>query len=269
MSFDYEKSIWGRGMASTRISDPRSFRLRKALFAIRELKAGDRVLEIGAGAGQFIRAIKKIRPELDCYGSDISINAIGVASETNDGVNYVLQGSGQLPFEKESFSAILVFDVLEHVENPEQLVGEMRRILRPGGRLYAFVPCEGDTLSFWHTLRTIGVGNDLTKKYAGHIQYFSRWSLRGLFEKCGFQIEKIVYSEHILGQLLGIFAFWAMGKAATGKEQINNEEYFSKNSGLVVISLKKIVNSLVFIESLLLQKIPSPNVHILLKKALS
>jgi len=49
-----------------------------------------------------------------------------------------------LPFAAATFDAILSFDVFEHVQDPERVLAECRRVLKPGGRLYAVFP------SYWH-----------------------------------------------------------------------------------------------------------------------
>jgi SAM-dependent methyltransferase len=49
-----------------------------------------------------------------------------------------------LPFASEQFDAILSFDVFEHVQDLEQVLAECRRVLRPGGRLFAVFP------PYWH-----------------------------------------------------------------------------------------------------------------------
>ena len=145
----------------------------------------------------------------------------------------------------------------------------MRSTFKNDGLFYCFVPCEGDFLSLWNLLDKIGLKNDLTKKYAGHINYFSRKSLLNLLEKNGFIPIKKIYCEHLFGQLLGFFSFLAMDRFAKKNklDQINNEKYFenlNKKSGISVI--KNIVNAVVNFESVVFQAIPSPNVNLILKK---
>ncbi len=272
MSFDYNHSLWGAGTANLSWSSPTSFRLSQALHAIAPLQAGDTVLEIGSGLGQFIRAIKLARPELTCHGCDISEPAITAARGFGDGVIYTLNNEQSLPYPTASYNAVLIFDVLEHVPDPALLLNEVCRVLKPGGRLYAFVPCEGDSLSLWHWLEKLHLKKDLTKKYAGHIQYFSRVSLRKEIEQVGLKIRQIHYGEHLLGQLLGVLSFNLMHRAAKrqGVTQLNNEAYFAKleekNSGGFLRLIKNIVNSLVNVESRIFYKVPSPNVHIIAEK---
>ena len=267
MSFDYEKSIWGKGMAGLKWSNPTSFRLRQALSALAKLPAGAKVLELGCGAGQFIRAIKKIRPELDCYGCDISQNALDAAKQAGDGVNYQLSAEKILPYENNFFDAALIFDVLEHVEDPDAVLAEINRTLKPGGVFYCFVPCEGDRLSLWYWVKKLARDkkHELTKKYAGHINYFSRRSLFALFKKHNFSVARARYSEHLLGQILGVMVFMAMDRAVRKQKiiQINNETYFAKTKQSTPTQfLKDIVNTLVYLESVIFSKIPSPNAHL-------
>ncbi len=152
MAFNYEQSIWGRGEAGKRWSDPTSIRLRRALKALGHLPKHAKVLEVGCGAGQFIRAIHRFRPDLESFGCDISQAAIALAKKSADGVDYAVS-TDALPYVDGAFDAVLIFDVLEHVAHPGLLLGEVGRVLKRGGLFFAFVPCEGDWLSLWHLLR--------------------------------------------------------------------------------------------------------------------
>lgn len=269
MSFDYEVSVWGKGTAGLSVGDPTGIRLHEAMRALNSLRSGDKVLEVGCGAGQFIRAIKKLRPEFECYGSDISKTAIDLAKENSDGVLYSEQIGNNFAYADGVFSAVVIFDVLEHVDDPSQFLNEVNRVLGRGGKLYAFVPCEGDWLSIWHLLRNLNIAADLTKKFAGHIQYFSRRSLVEVVKSNGFRVSSLSYSEHFLGQLLGITAFFSMSRASkkAGDKQINNETYFTANLKKDNLKwLRKFVNSLVYFESLILRRVPSPNVHLVAEK---
>ncbi|MEK7680680.1 MAG: class I SAM-dependent methyltransferase [Patescibacteria group bacterium] len=269
--FDYEKSIWGRGTASLDFKNPTSFRLSQGLSAIAGLKQGAKVLEIGCGVGRFIRAIKKLKPELDCYGCDISKNALEAAKQANDGVVYDLSGQKGTSYASGFFDAVLIFDVLEHVDDPDAMLAEINRIMKQGGVFYCHVPCEGDVLSMWHWIKKFirQKGHELTRQYAGHINYFSRRSLFDLFRKNNFNITRARYSEHLLGQVLGIMTFWSLDRAVRKKKlaQVNNETYFAKEKRLPIVKFfKDIVNGWVYLESVLFCRIPSPNVHLVVIK---
>lgn len=262
--YNYEQSIWGRGTASLNPAKPTAVRLRNALAALKNLPPGSKVLELGAGAGQFIRAVKKQRPDLVCEGTDISETAIAQAKGAQDGVLYSVCKNESLPYKDAEFDAVLVFDVLEHVENPAAVLLQAARVLKSGGILYAFVPCEGDATSFWNLLNKIGLKKDLTKRFAGHIQYFSRKNLLALIGGSGFKTEKVRYSEHFFGQLAGILAFNLMSVAAQKNNltQLNNESYFEGRKNWLKQAVSAFGNTLIFLESVLLCRAPSPNVHL-------
>jgi len=267
MSFNYEQSIWGRGEASLRWSSPASFRLKQALFALRQVPVDGKILEVGCGAGQFIRTLKKIQPTWQCYGADISQEAISLAKNAQDGVDYSLCGQIELFYENNSLDAVIVFDVLEHASDPDGLLKEIARVLKPGGVFYCFVPCEGDKLSIWYWLDKVGLKKDLTKRYAGHINYFSRRKVVALLKKNNFSVSRVRYSEHLLGQKLGVVSFWLMERRARrrGLVQMNNEQFFSEldnRGGGMWVVVKKIINGLVNFESYCFARLPSPNMHI-------
>jgi ubiquinone/menaquinone biosynthesis C-methylase UbiE len=271
MKFNYEQSTWGQGTATSKWTDPTSFRLKQALLSLRDLPSSAKILEVGCGVGQFIRAIKNLRADLECHGCDISQSAIESAKLKNDKVVYTLSNAFYLPDVDNNFDAVLIFDVLEHVEDVAIILSEVKRVLKTDGIFYCFVPCEGDYLSLWNMLRRKNKYANLTKKYAGHVNYFSRHQLNQLLEDSGFEIMRVRYSEHILGQLLGFFTFLMMDNLArkNGSSQMNNEQFFSsvnQNQSVIFKLFKNTVNFLVNLESYLLSWLPSPNIHLFLKQ---
>ncbi len=86
-------------------------------------------------------------------------------------------GDQPLPFPDASFEAIIIKDVLEHVGDPAGLVREARRLLRPGGRVFASSP----DAQRW-------VWDDYT-----HRRPFTRKSFRLLFSDQGLQVRELGY----------------------------------------------------------------------------
>lgn len=271
MSFDYEKSIWGARIATTDWVDPASFRLKKIINIFSGFRSGANILEIGCGAGMFTRGIKYNIKKLNCFGCDISENAIAEAKKNQCGIDYRVSHENILPYVDEKFDGVVITDVLEHVDDPLIFLKEIRRVLKSSGTFFLYVPCEGDWLSMWNLLDKLNLKNDVTKQYAGHINFFSRKEVVVMLQESGFNIVKKRYSEHFFGQLLGIFVFKLMDKTAkkTKDNFIYNESYIEsveKNITVNISWLKNIVNWIIRLESSLFQIIPSSNFIVISKK---
>lgn len=78
-----------------------------------------------------------------------------------------------LPIASGSVEVAVSISVLEHVADPYQVVREWFRIMRPGGRLFAWVP-------FF-----FGVHG-----FPGDVSRFTREGLEGVFERAGFEVER-------------------------------------------------------------------------------
>ncbi len=114
------------------------------------LKAGDRVLDLGAGFGRhaFEAARHGARVVALDYAHDelVSVrNTFAAMAEAGevpaDRYVGVLRGDAtRLPFADHSFDHVIVSEVLEHIQDDVSAIAEMTRILAPGGTLAATVP---------------------------------------------------------------------------------------------------------------------------------
>ena len=106
---------------------------------------GKIVLDIGCGAaGKTIyyakHNVKKI------YGLEIlekyrsAANAIAKKENLADKFEFVCADGANTGFEDDFFDVIIMNDVVEHVDNPENIFNECYRILKPGGRIYLNFP---------------------------------------------------------------------------------------------------------------------------------
>ena len=75
----------------------------------------------------------------DAEGVDISEDALAFCRER--GLDKVRLGAGEeLPYEDGTFDLVTALDVVEHMDDDLAGLSEMRRVLRPGGRVLMFVP---------------------------------------------------------------------------------------------------------------------------------
>lgn len=91
------------------------------------------ILDVGSGAGFFSNAAAKAGHEVT--GLDISRTSLRVAElmDSTGRVKYVEGDAYRMPFPKESFDVVVAMDLFEHVSDPEKIISEMSRVLRPGG----------------------------------------------------------------------------------------------------------------------------------------
>jgi 2-polyprenyl-6-hydroxyphenyl methylase/3-demethylubiquinone-9 3-methyltransferase len=98
-------------------------------------RSGD-VLDIGCGGGFLSNHLGSLGHRVT--GLDTSRDALAVASRYDrTGLVRYQQGDAlKLPFEDASFDAVCAMDFLEHVENPEQVIAEAARVLKPSGSFF-------------------------------------------------------------------------------------------------------------------------------------
>ena len=97
---------------------------------------GRRVLDLGCRYGALTRAYA---PGNDVVGVDVDREALAEAATLGIETRWA-DVDEPLPFDDASFDVVVAGELLEHVRDPERLVGEVRRVLRPGGRFVASVP---------------------------------------------------------------------------------------------------------------------------------
>ena len=205
--FDYESKLWGAHQVEAKPSYLGALRLEYALRDLESIRG--KVLEIGCGGGSMTRAVKAYRPDLDVHGCDISTQAIKFAQSRNGGAEFRVGDTYNLPYGSDEFAAILMFDVLEHLEMPEASLAEIYRVLKPGGLFHLYVPCEGGYLSLASILNQLGWM--AKERYAGHIQRFTRSGLQALLAAEGLQVNRVDWSGHLVGQLADVLYFSLLG----------------------------------------------------------
>lgn len=180
----YYEGYWHGNAADFVKRDPTTPERRRRLFAVlkQNLKAGDPVLDLGCGTGQFTSWIKN--SGFDAMGVDISEIAIEKAKSAFPGVNYGLMGeNGAIPASDETFVAVWNTEVIEHVLEVDAFLREISRVLRPGGLLILTTPYHSLIKNIFIVLYKF----DRHFKVEGsHIRFFNRKALARSFQRTGF-----------------------------------------------------------------------------------
>jgi ubiquinone/menaquinone biosynthesis C-methylase UbiE len=100
------------------------------------------VLEIGCGSGAMAVEILRRYPAVRLTATDYDESMVNAARERlapfGDRSEVRRADATELPFSKGAFDAALSFIMLHHVIKWEQALGELVRVLRPGGRLIGY-----------------------------------------------------------------------------------------------------------------------------------
>ena len=111
-------------------------KLARYLFDRYEIKNGQTLLDIGCGRGEFLRGFMSCG--VKGYGVDRSRMAEKYCPEA-ELCSADLENDG-LPFENGFFDVIYSKSVIEHFYDPEKLVSEIYRVLKPGGLVITMCP---------------------------------------------------------------------------------------------------------------------------------
>jgi ubiquinone/menaquinone biosynthesis C-methylase UbiE len=95
------------------------------------LQPGDRILEIGCGIGTVVAEL--VRQGYDAMGTDISQVAVEYGRAKYGNVRLEVQPAEELPYADGTFGVVLSFDLFEHIAHIDRHVGEVQRVLKPGG----------------------------------------------------------------------------------------------------------------------------------------
>jgi SAM-dependent methyltransferase len=155
------------------------------------LKAGDLVLDMGAGAGRHAFEVYRRGANIVAldYGFDelVEVQALfGAMQEVGEAPKgahaAALNGDGtRLPFPDDTFDHIICSEVMEHIPDDAAAAAELARVLKPGGTLAVTVPTWFPEQVCWK----------LSDEYhapfvpGGHVRIFTEASLRRRFRDAG------------------------------------------------------------------------------------
>ncbi len=131
---------------------------------IRHIKRTDKVLEIGCSWGYWTRFYAKSCKNI--FSVDVIPQYISVAKKRYD-LNFSIASGESLPFHDNSFDAVVMNEVLEHIPDDKKVFSEVFRVLKPNGKFIISVPHKG---LFWF----IDTDNFIlySKKFFPHLYKF-------------------------------------------------------------------------------------------------
>lgn len=173
---------------------------------------GDTLLDIGCGVGNYIIALSK--KERKCYGIDpfyeVSLlQARKKAEKEKVNINLVLSTGENLPFKKAVFDDVLLMSTLQHVNNQQKVLSEIKSVLKDDGFLLLTIP----------NARSISTLFVKIKKPEYFTKNFDLKEVKKTLIEAGFEVLKIrgcgffpPFSRKILSLVYSLFGGKAAGK---------------------------------------------------------
>ena len=108
-------------------------------LAASELLGARRILDVGCGDGQISRLAQNLDGVELVVGVDPTWNQITVASTRGGATGFAAAFADELPFPDNSFDAVVACLVFEHIDEVDEAIAEVARVLAPGGRFCFFL----------------------------------------------------------------------------------------------------------------------------------
>ncbi len=166
---DRSKNMWTSGSRKTIIP-----------FFNQHIPKEGRVLDVGCGSGYGTYLLKK--SGYDVSGIDLSEEMIRLAKKNLEGMDISFQTANvdALPFSDETFSSLLMINVIEWTKDPLHSLNELKRVLKPGGHLCVGIlgPSSGPRAHSYPRL----------KKEAFLMNTMMPWELFQLARENGFEL---------------------------------------------------------------------------------
>jgi len=124
--------------------------------------------------------------EIGC-GDNPTGNA-SVRIDVTKGAANILADGQHLPFRNDVFDSILMLEVIEHVSHPFDLILEIRRVLKPNGKIWLSTPNIMQYRRFFRWLFF-----EKTDVHLDHVHAWGLPELRQLTERAGMKVARIAY----------------------------------------------------------------------------
>jgi SAM-dependent methyltransferase len=156
------------------------------------ISAGERVLDLGCGAGR--HAFEAYRRGAHVIAADLDLNELSPVN----GMFLAMRDEGEappksaamsvsadatnLPFDDDSFDKIIAAEILEHVPHDSMAIAEIARVLRQGGIAAVTVPAWLPERVCW------ALSREYHEVPGGHVRIFTRDELTGKLEAAGLSV---------------------------------------------------------------------------------
>lgn len=194
-------SVWGHGGLRTR-------QVWETLSFVQIQP--ERILDYGCGVGAWSDLLSRAFPNAKICGVDISKTAIEKAQSKWPGYRFESFDGFVAPFPDAQFDLVFSYHVLEHVDDIDESIGDIARMLRAGGYAVIIFPCGNEGSFLDRTMRLVSNGRLPTKDGRtvlffetedGHVRRMTSSETVAIFEKNGLEVVSQLFSGHFFGTI--------------------------------------------------------------------
>lgn len=124
----------------------------RAIHRISPNQSFQNILEVGGGQSGLSALLF---PQADVTNIDLNPEYVQAACNQQERVRFICGDATALPFENQSFDAVTMFDLLEHVPDDRKAISEALRVLRPGGFILISTPNENWRFPYYGFMKFI------------------------------------------------------------------------------------------------------------------
>ena len=160
-------------------------------------ETGTRVLDVPCGRGFYLERYRHLEPATTLIGIELD-DTIRLAQAALPGAAPGRAAVERLPFRDDTFDAAICSEVLEHVPDDAVALGEVTRVVRPGGEIAITVPHA--EYPFWwgpinrtleHTTGRHVSRGPLAGIWANHVRLYRRDELVGVARRCDLELVEV------------------------------------------------------------------------------
>ena len=161
---------------------------KELVFSVIDVDAGEAALDVGCGTGSYTIELAKLGA--DVVGIDSSEEMLAwariKAQKADIEASFMAADATNLPFPDSSFDTVISNGLLCFLKEPEKALIEMRRVLKPGGRLVVGVLNRWSPWAFFRRIK--GLFKDTIYNQA---HFISPPELEGLLKRAGFDVKDV------------------------------------------------------------------------------
>jgi 2-polyprenyl-3-methyl-5-hydroxy-6-metoxy-1,4-benzoquinol methylase len=207
-------------------------RYNELLDVLEPFRKTNNLIDVGCGDGFFLETAKK--RNWNVYGTEYTDIAIKICKEK--GINMKQGKLNPQEYAPDFFDVITSFEVVEHINNPQEEIANFSSILRKGGAVYVTTPNFNAASRYY-------LGNKWNViEYPEHLSYYTRKTLSTLFKQHNFKIHSFQTTGISLTRLSS-----SLGNASSvpASGMSRDESLRAKSESKLIFKLaKKTVNTL-------------------------